>query len=156
MTTILVVDDDPRVVRVLRITLAAHGYTVLTASDGRAALRRATESPPAAIILDCGLPDIDGVEVITQLRRWSCVPIIVFSARSSRADENRTLGAGADAYVTKPASTNQLVGQLQAVLHHRDTAHDSALQVGKNPARGTTTPLDTGEEVSLAANPFQG
>ena len=116
MTTILVVDDDAQVVRVLRITLTAHGYTVLTASNGRAALRSATECQPAAIILDCGLPDIDGVEVITQLRRWSCVPIIVFSARSSHADQNRALEAGADAYLTKPASTHQLVDQLQIAL----------------------------------------
>jgi DNA-binding response OmpR family regulator len=115
VTSILVVDDDPQIMRVLGITLAAHGYTVLTASDGRTALRRAAECPPAAIVLDCGLPDMDGIEVITQLRRWSGVPIMVFSARSSRADQERALQAGADAYVTKPASASQLVGQLQAI-----------------------------------------
>jgi two-component system KDP operon response regulator KdpE len=118
VTSILVVDDDPLVIRVLRITLAAHGYTVLTAPDGRAALRSATECQLAAIILDCGLPDIDGIEVIVQLRRWSSVPIIVFSARSSRNDQNRALRAGADAYITKPAPANQLVDQLQAVLQY--------------------------------------
>jgi two-component system KDP operon response regulator KdpE len=133
VTSILVVDDDPQVVRVLLITLAAHGYTVLTASDGRTALRSATEYQPAAIILDCGLPDIDGLEVIAQLRRWSSVPIIVFSARSSQADQNRALRAGADAYVTKPASTNQLVGQLQAVLDYRDTARQVANELKANP-----------------------
>ena len=116
VTSIVVVDDDARIVRVLRITLAARGYTVLAASDGRGALRSAAECQPAAIILDWGLPDIDGIEVIAQLRRWSCVPIIVFSARTSRADRNRALGAGADAYLTKPASPSQLVDQLQAVL----------------------------------------
>jgi two-component system KDP operon response regulator KdpE len=145
VTSILVVDDDPQVVRVLRITLAAYGYTVLTASDGRAALRRAAECPPAAIVLDCGLPDMDGIEVITQLRRWSGVPIMVFSARSSRADQERALRAGADAYVTKPASVSQLVGQLQAVLHQ---AQGAALPAGTDLARGTATPLGTGHEVS--------
>jgi two-component system KDP operon response regulator KdpE len=132
VTNILVVDDDPQVVRVLRIILAAHGYTVLTASDGRTALRRATESQPAAIILDCGLPDVDGVEVIVELRRWTSVPILVFSARSSQADHNRALRAGADAYLTKPASSNQLIGHLQAVLHHRDAAPHTAGELDAN------------------------
>ena len=107
---------------------------------GRVGLRRAAECQPVGIIMDCGLPDIDGVEVITQLRRWSDVPIIVFSARSSCADQNRALGAGADVYLTKPASTNQLVGQLQAVLRHRD----AALRTGTKRARGTAAPLDVG------------
>jgi two-component system KDP operon response regulator KdpE len=145
VTSILVVDDDPQIVRVLGITLAAHGYTVLTAFDGRGALRRATECPPAAIVLDCGLPDIDGIEVVTQLRRWSGVPIIVFSARSSRADQERASRAGADAYVTKPASASQLVGQLQAVLHQ---AQGAGLAAGTDSARAIAIPLDTGHEVS--------
>jgi two-component system KDP operon response regulator KdpE len=113
---VLVVDDDPQIRRALRINLAAHGYRVLLAEDGGSALRAAAQELPDVVVLDLGLPDMDGAEVIEGLRGWTTVPIIVLSARTSAADTVRALDAGADDYVSKPFGMAELLARLRAAL----------------------------------------
>lgn len=103
-TRVLVVDDEPQLLRALRINLAARHYDVDTADDGESALRSAAARPPDLVVLDLGLPDMDGVEVIRALRGWTPVPIIVLSGRAGSSDKVHALDAGADDYVTKPFS----------------------------------------------------
>ncbi|SDH83502.1 two-component system, OmpR family, KDP operon response regulator KdpE [Actinokineospora alba] len=122
MTKILVVDDEPQIVRALRINLTARGYEVVTAADGAAALRAAAETKPDAVVLDLGLPDIDGTEVIHGLRGWSTVPIIVLSARVDSTDKVVALDAGADDYVTKPFGMDELLARLRAAVRRAATA----------------------------------
>ena len=128
MTRVLVVDDEPQMLRALRINLKARHYLVATAADGNAALRQAARTPPEAVILDLGLPDLDGVDVIHALRIWSKVPIIVLSGRSGAAEKVAALDAGADDYVTKPFSMNELLARLRAVLR-RPSPDESPLAV---------------------------
>lgn len=115
MNDVLVVDDDPHILKGLKITLKAHGYTVVTAPDGESALRSAAEHPFGVIVLDLGLPDIDGTTVITRLRRWTLVPILVLSARHGSEDKVKALDAGADDYVTKPFELDEFLARLRAV-----------------------------------------
>ncbi|MEV8442726.1 response regulator [Actinosynnema sp. NPDC051121] len=116
MTKVLVVDDEPQIVRALRINLSARGYSVLTAHDGTAALKAAAEGRPDVVVLDLGLPDVDGTEVIAGLRGWTSVPIIVLSARVDSADKVEALDAGADDYVTKPFGMDELLARLRAAV----------------------------------------
>jgi two-component system, OmpR family, KDP operon response regulator KdpE len=113
---VLVVDDDLQILRALRINLAAHGYHVLLAPDGAAALRAAADGHPDVVVLDLGLPDMDGVEVIEGLRGWSTVPVIVLSARTGAPETIRALDAGADDYVTKPFGMAELLARLRAAV----------------------------------------
>ena len=113
---ILIVEDQPELVRALRINLRARHYEVLTARTGREALAVAASHPPDAIILDLGLPDIDGIEVIVELRRWCRAPIIVLSGRTSPGDKIGALDVGADDYVTKPFAMAELLARLRAAL----------------------------------------
>ncbi len=116
MTRVLVVDDDPQIRRALRINLTACGYTVLTAPDGTKALHVAAHDRPDVIVLDLGLPDLDGTDVITGLRGWSTMPIIVLSARTGSSDKVEALDAGADDYVTKPFGMAELLARLRAAV----------------------------------------
>ncbi|BCW41657.1 DNA-binding response regulator [Arthrobacter sp. StoSoilB3] len=113
---ILVVDDDPHIVRALAITLKGQGYTVVTATDGESALRAAAQRPIAVMILDLGLPDMDGNAVIAAVREWSAVPILVLSARHGSNDKVEALDAGADDYITKPFGLEELLARLRALL----------------------------------------
>ena len=113
---VLVVDDDPQIRRALRINLAAHGYRVLQAEDGGTALRVAAAERPDVVVLDLGLPDLDGAEVIAGLRGWSTVPIIVLTARTGPGDTVAALDAGADDYVRKPFGMAELLARLRAAL----------------------------------------
>jgi two-component system KDP operon response regulator KdpE len=113
---VLLVEDQPELLRALRINLRARQYDVLTARTGREALAVAASHPPDAVILDLGLPDIDGTEVIVELRRWSKAPIIVLSGRSSPGDKIGALDVGADDYVTKPFAMDELLARLRAAL----------------------------------------
>jgi len=113
---ILVVDDDPHIVRALAITLKGQGYTVVTATDGESALRAAAQRPIAVMILDLGLPDMEGNAVITAVREWSAVPILVLSARHGSNDKVEALDAGADDYITKPFGLEELLARLRALL----------------------------------------
>ncbi len=118
---VLLVEDEPGLLRALLINLRARRYEVVTASAGQEALAAASRWPPDAVILDLGLPDIDGTEVIAELRRWSRTPIIVLSGRASPGDKIGALDAGADDYVTKPFSMAELLARLRAVLRRDDT-----------------------------------
>lgn len=115
-TSVLVVDDDPHLLKALRITLQAHGYAVETASDGGTALRAASHRPPDLMVLDLGLPDLDGAEVLRELRRWSSLPVLVLSARHGSSDKVDALDAGADDYITKPFGLDELLARLRALL----------------------------------------
>ena len=115
MKTILVVDDEPQIVRALRINLQARGYDVYTAATGAEALQQASRHPPDLVILDLGLPDLDGVEVIQGLRGWTSTPIIVLSGRADSTDKVQALDAGADDYITKPFGMEELLARMRAV-----------------------------------------
>jgi two-component system, OmpR family, KDP operon response regulator KdpE len=128
---ILIVEDQPALVRALRINLRARLYDVLTARTGHEALALAASHPPDAVILDLGLPDIDGTEVIVELRRWSKAPIIVLSGRASPGDKIGALDVGADDYVTKPFAMAELLARLRAALRRDEgeLAQDQPRQV---------------------------
>ena len=115
-TSVLVVDDDPHLLKALRITLQAHGYAVDTAADGGTALRAASSRPPDLMVLDLGLPDLDGADVLRELRRWSSLPVLVLSARHGSSDKVDALDAGADDYITKPFGLDELLARLRALL----------------------------------------
>lgn len=112
---ILIVEDDPPVRHLITTTLKAHEYQYLTAGTGEAAIMETASNNPDMILLDLGLPDIDGVEVISRIRSWSNVPIIVLSARSESTDKIDALDAGADDYLTKPFSVEELLARLRVV-----------------------------------------
>ena len=116
MTRVLVVDDEPQILRTLAINLRARGYDVATAGDGAEALESAAAHPPDVVVLDLGLPDMDGAAVIEGLRGWSSVPILVLSGRSDSADKVDALDAGADDYVTKPFGMDELLARLRAMV----------------------------------------
>ena len=119
MTRVLIVDDEPQILRALRINLTARQYEVVTAADGGSALRAATEEHPDLVVLDLGLPDIDGVQVIRSLRGWTPVPIVVLSGRAGSKEKVDALDAGADDYVTKPFSVDELLARIRAVTRRR-------------------------------------
>lgn len=124
MTTVLIVDDEPQILRALQINLHAHGYTVVTAADGTTALLAAQTHAIDVVVLDLGLPDMDGLEVIAGLRGWTEVPIIVLSARHGSHDKVEALDAGADDYVTKPFGLDELLARLRAAA--RRSSHQAA------------------------------
>jgi two-component system KDP operon response regulator KdpE len=131
MTRVLVVDDEPQLVRALRINLRARGYEVDAAPDGRTALDLAARRHPDVVVLDLGLPDMDGVEVINGLRGWLSVPIIVLSARHSSDEKVEALDHGADDYVTKPFGMDELLARLRAAVRRSAPAEEAAvLDVG--------------------------
>jgi two-component system, OmpR family, KDP operon response regulator KdpE len=116
---ILVIDDEAPIRRFLKITLESAGYPVLEAERGRAGIELAATAAPAAIILDLGLPDMDGKAVITAIREWSKVPILIVSVRDAESEKIRALDAGADDYVTKPFATGELLARLRVLLRTR-------------------------------------
>ena len=116
MSGVLVVDDDPQLTRALRITLRAAGYDVVTAADGRSALHQAATEHPDIVILDLGLPDLDGIEVLAGLRPWFTGPVLVLSARADSHDKIDALDAGADDYVSKPFDMGELLARLRALI----------------------------------------
>ncbi|MQM24040.1 response regulator [Glycomyces albidus] len=125
MIKVLVVDDEPQIARALRINLAAHGYEVTTAADGAQALRAAAAVVPDLVVLDLGLPDMDGFEVIEGLRGWSKAPILVLSGRAASAEKIAALDAGADDYVTKPFDIGELLARVRAATRRSGPGADS-------------------------------
>lgn len=123
---VLVIEDEPEIRRFLRASLAAHRFVVAEASNGREGILQATSQPPDIVILDLGLPDISGFDVIQQLRGWSSVPIIVLSARGQEADKVAALDQGADDYLTKPFAVGELMARLRVALRHRAQRDESA------------------------------
>ncbi|MFC5752352.1 response regulator [Actinomadura rugatobispora] len=127
MTRVLVIEDEPQIVRALRINLRTRDYEVDTAADGRTALEAAARRHPDVVLLDLGLPDMDGVEVIRGLRGWLNVPIIVLSARHASAEKVQALDAGADDYVTKPFGMDELLARLRAAVRRAAPADQDAV-----------------------------
>ncbi|WP_329263280.1 response regulator [Streptomyces sp. NBC_01478] len=120
MTRVLVVEDDPQLVRALVINMQARHYGVDAAPDGATALRLAAARQPDVVMLDLGLPDMDGVDVIKALRGWTRVPILVLSARQASDEKVAALDAGADDYITKPFSMDELLARLRAAVRRRE------------------------------------
>jgi len=116
VTRVLVVDDEPQILRALRINLRVRQYDVFTAASGAEALAVASRHPPDLVILDLGLPDLSGLDVIQGLRGWTTVPIVVLSGRADSADKVEALDAGADDYVTKPFSMDELLARMRAAV----------------------------------------
>jgi two-component system KDP operon response regulator KdpE len=113
---VLVVDDEPALARALAINLRAHGWEVVTAADGRSALEAVATTHPDVVLLDLGLPDMDGTEVIAGIRGWTRVPVVVLSARQHGEDKIEALDLGADDYVTKPFAMNELMARLRSAV----------------------------------------
>ncbi len=129
MTRILVVDDEPQIVRALRINLKARNYDVDTAPDGTSALHAAARQHPDLVVLDLGLPDLDGTEVIRGLRGWTAVPIIVLSGRADSRDKVDALDAGADDYITKPFAIDELLARIRAVTRRGQVAGEAGTEI---------------------------
>ncbi len=130
---VLVVDDDSGLVRALAINLRAHGWQVTTATTGQGALEAAATTHPEVVLLDLGLPDLGGVEVIAGIRGWSQVPIVVLSARQLGDDKVDALDAGADDYVTKPFAMNELLARLRAAVRRagQDQEQPAVVEAGE-------------------------
>ncbi|MEU4287582.1 response regulator [Kribbella sp. NPDC026596] len=152
MTRVLVVDDEPQIVRALQINLKARGYEVHLAGSGTAALKVAAQHPPELVILDLGLPDLDGVDVIRGLRGWTEAPILVLSGRTDQTDKVEALDAGADDYVTKPFGIDELLARMRAVLRRSNIAQDQpVVTVGSATVdlAAKRVTLETGEDIRL-------
>ena len=126
MTSVLVVDDEPQIARALRVALSSRGYSVSTAGNGETALELAATSPPDVVLLDLGLPGIDGLEVVRRLRSWSEVPVIVVSVREGQSDKVAALDAGADDYLTKPFGMDELLARIRSALRRAGTVEPGA------------------------------
>jgi two-component system KDP operon response regulator KdpE len=122
---VLVIDDELQIRRLLQLNMEANGYTVLVAETGEEGLRRAASDRPEAIILDLSLPDMDGIQVLKQLREWSSVPVIILSVRNTERDIVGCLDAGADDYLVKPFRSGELLARLRMAIRHRPSVHES-------------------------------
>lgn len=132
MTQVLIVDDERAIRRFLHTALTAQGYTVFEAATGHEAIQSVISHPPDVIILDLGLPDINGIEVTSQLREWSQIPIIILSVRESEQDKITALDAGADDYLTKPFGIGELMARIRATLRHSQFPQpDAVFQTGE-------------------------
>ncbi|MET7401285.1 response regulator [Dactylosporangium sp. NPDC005572] len=116
---VLIVDDEPQLLRALRINLQARQYEVVTAGDGTTALQAAAAEHPDVVVLDLGLPDLDGIEVLRTLRAWTPVPVLVLSGRLGSSEKVAALDAGADDYVTKPFNIDELLARLRSIIRRR-------------------------------------
>ncbi len=156
MTTILIVDDEPRIAKIAGDYLRHAGFAVVTAATGAESLDRARSAAPALVVLDLRLPDVDGVEVARRLRRTSNVPIVMLTARAEESDRLLGLDAGADDYIVKPFSPRELVARVRAVLRRSGVREDGRLRIGDlaiDPARLSVT--RHGTAIDLTATEFQ-
>jgi two-component system KDP operon response regulator KdpE len=122
---VLVIDDEPQILRALRINLSVRGYEVITSATGAGALKAAAEHRPDVVVLDLGLPDMDGIEVLGGLRGWLTAPVIVLSARTDSAEKVDALDAGADDYVTKPFGMDEFLARLRAAVRRAAAASET-------------------------------
>ncbi len=148
---ILVADDDPQFLRALNVILTAHGYDIVLARTGAEALQQATGHHPDLVVLDLGMPRLDGIEVIEGIRGWSTIPILVVSGRTDSADKVDALDAGADDYVTKPFAADELLARIRALTRRAPTESEPAtVQLGAIAvdiaARQVTRATATGPE----------
>ncbi len=130
---VLVVDDEAAIRRFLQTSLAAHGYMVLEAHNGHAALASVAANPPDVVLLDLGLPDLDGIEVTRQLRAWTSIPIIIVTVRGQETDKIAALDAGADDYLTKPFGVGELFARMRAALRRagQPSAAEAVITIDK-------------------------
>jgi len=153
---VLVVEDEPGLLRTLEITLRARGYQVASSPDGRAALAEAARRPPDAVLLDLGLPDLDGTEIIRRLRAWTGVPVLVLTGRGGSGDKIGALDAGADDYVTKPFGMEELLARTRALLRRRDARAGPAVlrwaDIAVDPESRTVT--KSGRAIHLTPTEF--
>ena len=160
---ILVVEDDAGIRKFLQATLSANDYQVILASDGKTALSLASSHCPVCILLDLGLPDLDGNEIIRQLRLWTTIPIIVISARTTEDDKAEALDLGADDYLTKPFGTVELLARIRtAIRHTRTTAENQEISLNDSYTIGGLVVdfrkhrvLVDGHDVNLTPNEFR-
>lgn len=156
--TILVIEDDPPIQKFLRATLVDHQYKVIEAITGESGLRHASNDRPDLVILDLGLPDMDGVEVTRRLREWSSLPIIVVSARGKEQDKIVALDTGADDYLTKPFGVGELLARVRVALRHRtpsDTG-DAVFESGDlRVDLGRREVFSRGQSVHLTPNEYR-
>jgi two-component system KDP operon response regulator KdpE len=131
VSRVLVVDDEPQIVRALVVNLRARGYDVLVARDGRSALQTAAQHPPDLVVLDLGLPDIEGTEVINGLRGWTTAPIIVLTGRTDQVQKIAALDSGADDYVTKPFGIEELFARMRAVSRRVSPQDQPSVRLGE-------------------------
>lgn len=160
MTRVLVVDDDPQILRAMRINLTARQYEVAVAADGTTALRRAADFHPDLVVLDLGLPDIDGVEVIKGIRGWTKLPIVILSGRSGSQDKVDALDAGADDYLTKPFNIDELLARIRAVTRRTTPTDDvPTLRIGNHlvdlAGKTVRSAADDGQRVHLTPTEWQ-
>ena len=125
--TVLVIDDERQIRRLLRVTLDANGYRVLEAATGQEGISEAAQHRPDVVVLDLGLPDMDGLTVLKRLREWSQVPVVMLSVRDREDDKIGALNNGADDYVTKPFATGELLARLRVAMRHGQSPSDSAI-----------------------------
>jgi len=154
--TALVIDDEVQIRRLLRVCLESNGYQIAEAATGEEGIRRAAERPPDLVILDLGLPDMDGVAVLKRLREWSRVPVIVLTVRDREEDKIAALDSGADDYITKPFGTGELLARLRVAQRHAAPApSESVFRSGKLEVdlAGRTVRLDD-KEVRLTATEY--
>jgi two-component system KDP operon response regulator KdpE len=130
---VLIADDDPQLVRALGVTLTARGYDVVTARDGRAAIDTVITERPDIVMLDLGMPRLDGIGVLQGIRAWTQVPVLVLSGRTDSADKVDALDAGADDYVTKPFQMDELLARLRALGRRRVVASDETPSIAIGP-----------------------
>jgi two-component system KDP operon response regulator KdpE len=126
-TLVLVIDDEPQIRRLLTVTLEANAYRVLTAASGQEGLVLAAQHRPELVVLDLGLPDISGQEVLRRLREWSSAPVIILSVEDDEAGKVAALDSGADDYVTKPFNTAELLARLRVALRHASKPDEAAV-----------------------------
>lgn len=153
---VLVIDDEPQIRRLLQLTLESAGYRVLAAEKGQEGLILAAQHRPALVVLDLGLPDLNGLEVLRRLREWSEVPVVVLSVQEAEADKIAALDSGADDYVTKPFNSGELLARLRVALRHAEKAPElPVLEIGHwvidLAARRVTA---DGRDVSLTATEY--
>lgn len=127
---VLVVDDEPKIRRLLQVALEAKGYKVIEADDGRKAIESCALHHPDVVLLDLGLPTVDGLDIIRRVREWTAVPIIVVSVRDREDDKITALDAGADDYLTKPFSMGELMARIRVAIRHQLDTEDSVLTLG--------------------------
>jgi len=157
---VLAVEDEPQLMRFLRATLPAHGYRIVEATTGAQALVEASTRGPDLVLLDLGLPDLDGIEVTRRIREWSTVPILVVSARGQEHDKVEALDAGADDYLTKPFGTAELLARMRVALRHAARvaggAADAVFEAGDLRVElGTRLVYRRGEEVRLTRTEYR-
>ncbi len=159
---ILIIEDDPSIVNLMRVVLKAHDYEVFVATTGAEALSIAASWCPSLLILDLGLPDMDGVEIIRRIRSWSTLPILVVSARDHEHDKVEAFDLGADDYITKPFGTSELLARIRTALRHSNTVSMNSLSASQMFRAGALvidfnkhTVCVHGEDVHLTQNEYR-